>query len=196
MRDTRRLLALSTLVLAGALAGSPAAAQAVHPFSVGVSAGAAFLGGDDRDSWRDGFAAQGTLAVGFPVLPIQLRADIGYQTFQGKQPAVVTPGGGTIPATPDLTVWSGTLSLVARPGGAIGLGIVRPYAALGGGYYRTDFGEIAGTSSADDGFGLTGALGVSIPVSGLNAFVELRLHHFKREGDTLQTYPLVAGFLF
>ncbi|HKG94365.1 MAG TPA: hypothetical protein VKA84_20805, partial [Gemmatimonadaceae bacterium] len=66
MRYSRRLLASSTLAALCALPTSSASAQAVHPFSVGISAGAAFLVGDDRDAWRDGFAAQGTLAVGFP----------------------------------------------------------------------------------------------------------------------------------
>ena len=195
-RPRRAVVAAAATVLALAALGAvaPAArAQAVHPFSFGLSAGGAFLTGNDRDSWRDGFAAQGTLALGFPVLPVQLRADLGYQTFQGR----ATGTGPTATGVGDLTVWSGTLSLVARSTGS--WGIVRPYLAAGGGVYRTGVDDIvAGQTRHENktGGGLTGALGVTVPVAGINAFFEGRLHSFSLEGNSLRTYPVVAGFMF
>ena len=196
-----RPLALVLIVVVAAAVAPAVQAQAVRPLSFGISAGGAFLTGQNRDRWRDGFAAQGTASLGFPILPVQLRADLGYQTFPGKTVRITGTGGGfqDVP-TAELTVWSGTLSVVARS--SVGFGIVRPYVAAGGGIYRTEREGTAGQAGSQvtsTNGGLSAALGVTIPVAGLNAFFEGRVHNVFARGhgaSHIRTFPLVAGFLF
>ena len=94
-------------------------------------------------------------------------------------------------------MWSGTLSIVARTGGPIG--IARPYLSAGGGVYRSGLDELVGgrtTHENETGGGVTAAVGVTVPVAGINAFFEGRLHRFSSVGTSLRTYPVVAGFMF
>ncbi|MGH7476111.1 MAG: hypothetical protein ACRELD_07465 [Longimicrobiales bacterium] len=169
-------------IVAAALAlltAAPATAQ------FGVAGGPTFPNGDLSDITETGWHIQGVLGFTPAMLPVGLRLDAGYQklAFESDVPADFEELFGTLNAVLALSV----------PG-------LAPYIHAGVGLYgdRLD-PEDTGSADWETNFGLNGAIGLLLPISRWNTFVEARLHHVFSDGDlgfNVQTVPITFGITF
>ena len=144
----------------------PAATQAQIRLLGGVGVTNPF--GDLRDVSSVGWRAMGGIELGIAALPVQFRADGGYDSFGQKG------------SNPQTSILSGALSLVVNfPG--IGLS---PYVLGGLGTYRTSVDGVDPFSNR----GIHGAFGVDIGAVGSGGFAEVRYVSVKTDGDTNQRF--------
>jgi Outer membrane protein beta-barrel domain len=101
------------------------------------------------------------------------------------------PGRSDVsPNQPDSRILGGTANLVySLPGQGI-----RPYLIGGGGYYGLKL-DLPNAESINK-FGLNGGIGAVFPLSGFNAYVEVRYHNVFTEGSSTQFVPVTFGILF
>jgi hypothetical protein len=154
----RTLLVAVHLVLALA----PMVAEAQPRLMGGVGLSTPF--GDLADDAEVGWHALAGLQLGFPTLPVALRADGAYHSFGEASPS------------PKTNMLSGHLSVVViLPG--VGLS---PYLLGGVGMHRT---SVDGQEAESDS-GFHGAFGVDIGALGFGGFGEARVVSINRaEGD-------------
>lgn len=178
----RTILALAA-VAAAALAPS-AHAQVSNPIHVGVSGGISFPTSDAADfgdgftmKLKSGYNVAGHLGFSVPLFPLGLRADVGYNKFDGKD----TDLGGFGNARFDAGVLSGTLNAIIKPASLLP---VKPYLIGGVGAYRvktegsgTFLGESGSGDQSTTHFGLNGGAGINFSLGELSTFLEARYHY-------------------
>jgi hypothetical protein len=148
-------------VVATALAPSFVSAQPRLMGGVGLSTPFGDLGDDAGVGWH----ATAGLQLGFPTLPVSIRADGAYHSFGEESPA------------PKVSMLAGALSAVVD---LPGVGII-PYFLGGVGMYRTSVGDLDPYS--DPGFHV--AFGVNIGALGFGGFGEARFVNVNGdEGDS------------
>jgi opacity protein-like surface antigen len=180
-------------VLAGvgvalALAANPAHGQ----LAFGLAGGATTPSGSLNDRSNLGYNGLATLQLGVPLLPFQLRADLQYNGFGGKN------FGGAVNNAfnqADTRVISGSIN------GVLNLlpGPIKPYLIGGVGYYDT---QLQGTESTRKvGYNYGG--GVKFGLTGASIFVEARMHQindatFSVGGGrtTAKFIPVTIGVMF
>lgn len=186
MSTFRRVLAGAGISLAAAAA--PAQAQVAF----GLAGGATVPSGDLNDRQNLGYNGLATLQLGMPAYPFQLRADLQYNSFGGKDfiDAFNTAVDGA-----DTRVISGSINAVFN----LLSGSVKPYVIGGVGYYDT---ELKGTeSSRKVGYNYGG--GVKFGLTGASVFVEARVHQVNDAvfnvgagRSTARFIPITIGILF
>ncbi len=180
--------ALAGVSLALGVAAMPAHAQ----IAFGLAGGATTPSGSLNDRQNLGYNGLATLQLGLPLLPIQVRADLQYNGFGGKN-----FGGAVNNAfnNADTRVISGSIN------GVLNLlpGPIKPYVIGGIGYYDT---QLQGTSSTRKvGYNYGG--GVKFGLTGASLFVEARMHQindatFSVGGGraTAKFIPVTVGIMF
>lgn len=176
---TRKTLraAAAALVLT-AVAALPAHAQVSSPIKFNVRAGAALPMGDFSDVAKTGFTLGGGLTFRAPLMPVALRVDGDYNRFSHD---IIDES---------LSLWAITANAQVAPA-------LSPVYVLGGaGFYS----QSAGGESATD-FGLNGGVGLRIPLTTFNTFVEARYHYVFTDDETPGSYnmaylPIVFGIEF
>jgi len=188
------MLGLSKFVAIAAIAVSSAAAagaqgvtSATKPFSLGISGGASIPTGDLAQYTNTGYNVGGHVGLGTPVLPISFRGDVNYDNFGAK-------GSGNS----NYHVWSYTANAVYEVPTMTG---IRPYVIGGVGGFTPGASYTSGntTVSASSGtkFGFDVGGGLTIPLSGFNAFVEARYNHFNNDGGGSTSFvPITFGIMF
>jgi opacity protein-like surface antigen len=195
----RSTLAVATLALA--FSASSASAQAVRPFTFGVSAGATIPTGDLAENDPDldccgastGFNVNGLIGFQSPTMPVGFRGEVMYNRFGLKNLPSGVDGNGTIIG----------VNLNAIVGGSGNVGI-SPYFIGGVGYSQfkgsieEDGLEISASTSA---FGVNGGVGIKIPLSGFQTFIEARYHYLFSEDEdegtsNAQFIPISFGIMF
>ena len=170
------------------LAAAPAHAQVAF----GLAAGATVPSGSLNDRQNLGYNGLATLQLGVPTFPLQLRADLQYNSFGGKNftNAVNQAVDGL-----DTRVISGTVNGVFT----LLQGAVKPYLIGGVGYYDT---QLKGTDATRK-FGYNYGAGVKFGMTGASLFVEARLHEIKDatfdvggNRSTAKFIPVTIGILF
>ena len=171
-----------------AVAAAPARAQVAF----GLAGGATVPSGSLNDRQNLGYNGLATLQLGVPTFPIQVRADLQYNSFGGKdfRNALNQAVDGA-----DTRVISGSVNAVL----ALLQGPVKPYLIGGVGYYDT---ELKGTDATRKlGYNYGG--GVKFGMSGASIFVEARLHQindatFNVGGNrtTAKFIPVSVGIMF
>jgi len=171
---TGDFMRLRTLLLAVPLALSlaPAVAHAQPRLMGGVGLSTPF--GDLADNTEVGWHALAGLQLGFPTLPVALRADGAYHSL------------GEASGSPKTSLLSGHLSLVVLLPG-VGL---RPYLLGGVGMHRK---SVDGQDAVSDP-GLHGAFGVDIGALGFGGFGEARVVSVGREGGDDRFVTFTVGF--
>jgi opacity protein-like surface antigen len=171
-----------------AVAAAPANAQ----LAFGLAGGATTPSGSLDDRQNLGYNGLATLQLGLPMLPFQLRADLQYNGFGGKN-----FGGAVNNAfnNADTRVISGSIN------GVLNLlpGPIKPYVIGGIGYYDT---QLQGTESTRKvGYNYGG--GVKFGLTGASLFVEARMHQindatFNVGGgrSTARFIPVTVGIMF
>lgn len=181
-------IAVSSTISSAAVAGAQSATSATKPFSLGISGGASIPTGDLSDGVNTGYNLGGHIGLGVPSLPISFRGDVDYNNFDAKGS---TDGKAHI--------WSFTANAVYAIPTMTG---VSPYVIGGIGGFKPSVTENTpgGTSvsvSGDTKFGFDLGGGLTIPLSGFNAFVEARYNHFSNDGGGSTSYiPITFGVMF
>ena len=130
------------LGVAFAMAAAPAQGQ----FAFGLAAGATTPSGSLNDRQNLGYNGLATFQIGVPLFPLQLRADLQYNSFGGKD--FVNAFNSAVKGS-DARVISGSIN------GVFNLlpGPIKPYAIAGVGYYDTKFaGNICSKIFLSKGF--------------------------------------------
>lgn len=190
MNRNRSLLLCVLLLTAGTLA-----AQERRPTSFGLGAGMTFLTGEDRDFFNDGLNVHGSLAVPLRRAGLDLRFDLGYHRIGGKDRFTAPPPSDSLQLG-DFNVIALTAGVQYAPSASLG---TRVYLVGGLGLYRTEakavhYGQAVQGSSTD--FGMTGGVGLSVPLGRMRGFVEGRFHNIFGEGSSAQMYPVTVGVMF
>jgi opacity protein-like surface antigen len=173
-------------VSSAAVAGAQGVTSATKPFSLGISGGASIPTGDLSNYANTGYNIGGHVALGTPALPISFRGDVNYDNFGAK-------GSGSSNAH----IWSYTANAVYEVPTMTG---IRPYVIGGvGGFtpgasYSSGGTTVSANSSTQFGFDVGG--GITIPLSGFNAFIEARYNHFNDNGSTTSFVPITFGIMF
>jgi hypothetical protein len=175
-------LTVAVASLALAVGASRVEAQA-RP-SISVSGGASIPTGDLGDVEQTGWNAN--IGVGFrPALsPVGVRVEGMWHELDGE--------GTLLGDAPDYRVLGFTANLVYE---LPGLG-VRPYLIGGGGLYNHKL-DLDGADSEND-FGLNGGIGIRVPLTGFDTFLEARFHNVFDAilGESAQFVPITFGIAF
>jgi len=179
----RKLVVCAAFTTIASTAHAQLVTGPTKPLSFGIAAGAAVPISDLSDFTNTGY--NGTLIVGLntPSLPFNFRFDGSYNNFGDKY------DNGSLHTT---SVTGNIVYTLPTPS------TVRPYLIGGIGLYSTGIsddqsGYSSGTST-DFGFNVGG--GVTIPLSGFNAFIEARYNQVSARGGSIQFVPIVFGVTF
>ncbi len=187
MSGLSKLVAIAAIAVSGAaVAGAQGVTSATKPFSLGISGGASIPTGDLSQFANTGYNVGGHVALGTPALPISFRGDVNYDNFGAK-------GTGSSNAH----IWSYTANAVYEVPTMTG---IRPYVIGGiGGFtpgasYTSGGTTVTATSGTKFGFDVGG--GLTIPLSGFNAFVEARYNRYNDGGGATSFVPITFGVMF
>jgi opacity protein-like surface antigen len=176
------------LGVALALAAAPAHAQ----LSFGLAAGASTPSGSLNDRQNLGYNGLATVQLGVPAFPFQLRADLQYNSFGGKN---FTDAFNRAQDGVDTRVISGSINGVF----ALLPGPVKPYLIGGVGYYDT---KLSGTESTRK-LGYNYGAGVKFGLVGASIFAEARMHQINdatfdvgNNRTTAKFIPITIGIMF
>lgn len=183
-----KLVAVAAIaVSSAAIAGAQGVTSATKPFSLGFSGGASIPTGDLSDFVNTGYNVGGHVGLGTPALPISFRGDVNYDNFGAK-------GSGNSNAH----IWSYTANAVYEVPTMTG---VRPYIIGGVGGFTPGASSTTGgttySASTSTKFGFDVGGGLTIPLTGFNAFVEARYNHFNNDGGGSTSFvPITFGVMF
>jgi hypothetical protein len=176
----RRHLFAASLTAAFLLGLAPgASAQApvqTVPFPIfGVGGGISIPAGGVAKDRAPGFNLVGLAEFRTPSEPLGIRAEALYQYFGAKQNSVGVESSNNFAALINV-VYHAPRSQV------------RPYVIGGMGLYHiSDHGNNAGVN---------GGVGVTIPLTGMGAYAEVRLHAALTQGPSFVTLPITFGITF
>lgn len=169
-----------------------AAAPVQGQLAFGLAAGATTPSGSLNDRQNLGYNGLATLQLGVPLFPLQLRADLQYNSFGGKNFGNAVTNAFN---QADTRVIAGSLN------GVFNLlpGPIKVYAIGGVGYYDT---RLQGTESTRKvGYNYGG--GVKFGLTGASIFVEARMHQIKDATfdvsggrSTARFIPVTVGVMF
>ena len=184
-----------TLFAAAAFAATLAIPAVAHaqmssPIKFGVSAGATIPMSQNHlsDGVSTGYNLNGHLGFQAPMVPVGLRADVGYNKLGEKNSSGV-----------DMSIFNGNLNAVINLGMAP---VVSPYLIGGVGFYNTKFsGTNGGGSVSKTSVGFNGGLGLRFGLSGFSTFAEARYHYVSAKDATkgFENYsvvPISFGIMF
>lgn len=174
-------------VSSAAVVGAQGVTSATKPFSLGISGGASIPLGDLSNAYGTGYNIGGHVALGAPGLPVGFRGDVNYDNFGSKGSS-----------TGNTHIWSYTANAVfgvpVVPG-------ISPYVIGGIGGFMPGSSYTSGgttlTASSGTKFGFDVGAGVTIPLSGFNAFIEARYNRFNNGGGGSTSFvPITFGVMF
>lgn len=170
---------LVAICLAQFFAIVPATGAQLRPISLGLAGGTTVPSGRLDSSLDRGYHGLVTLRVGFPVLPLHVRADVMHGQFAAK-----SPGGTDL----RLTSVSGNLGYDIVP-----LGLAAVYAVGGAGYYWTDDAS-GGTRTRTTGW--NAGAGIRLSLGSVRLFGEARYHSTSTASGDARFVPVTIGVLF
>lgn len=188
MLSISKIATIAAIAVSSAtIASAQGVTSATKPFSLGISGGASIPTGNLADGVNTGYNVGGHLALGTPALPISFRGDVNYDEFGAKG------GNGNSAAH----VWSYTANAVYEVATMTG---IRPYVigGIGGFTPAVSYSQGGSTFTASGGakFGFDVGGGITIPLSGFNAFVEARYNRFSDNGASTSFVPITFGVMF
>jgi opacity protein-like surface antigen len=179
---------LAGIGVALAVAAAPAHAQ----LAFGIAGGASLPSGSLNDRQDLGYNGLATVQLGVPTFPLQLRADLQYNSFGGKN---FTDSFNRAQNGTDTRVISGSVNAVF----ALLPGPIKPYVIGGVGYYDT---QLKGTESTRK-VGYNYGAGVKFGLTGASIFVEARMHQINdatfdvgNNRTSAKFIPITIGIMF
>ena len=146
------------------------------PFPVlGIGAGISVPAGGVSKDRVPGFNLSGLAEFRTPSEPLGIRAELLYQYFGKKESVAGATSSNTIAALVSVVYHTPRSQ-------------IRPYLIGGMGLYHiSDNGNNAGFSAGT---------GVSIPLTGMGAYAEIRVHAAITQGPSFVTVPITFGITF
>jgi len=165
-------LGLAALAIVAAVTLFDAPAHAAGPLSLGLGGGFTMPVGDSKDALKNGFHLRGIAEAHLPMIPMGLRAALGYQKLDLKDLAAAAGYS------------NGQSSIVSGLAGftfsLISVGPVRPYVTASLGAFHVK-GEVDSSSTtitkSQTKFGIDGGVGVKLGMGGLKGFAEARVEN-------------------
>ena len=151
------------------------------PVQFGIAGGAALPTSDLSNGASTGYNITGAIAVSSKAWPLGLRIDGAYNRFGLK--------GG---ASGDIHFASVTGNAVYK----IPSASVAPYLIAGAGWYNAAVNLTGFGSGSNNHLGWNVGGGVSMPLSGLDTFVEARYNQVQGNGGSLKFIPITFGVMF
>lgn len=181
---------LFVVALSGmALVALPFAARAqvssvTKPFQFGIAAGAALPMSDLKDATDLGFNVTGTVGFHPQLIPLGIRVDVAYNSFNIKSSFNVNGNVHFTSVTGNL-VWS------------IPSEAVSPYFIGGAGLYNVGV-DLPGFGDSNNRFGFNIGGGIKMPLSGFDTFLEARYNQVSGSngGPSLKFIPITFGLMF
>jgi opacity protein-like surface antigen len=187
-------MALRNVLSVSAIAASLAVAQpAAAQLAFGLAAGATTPSGSLQDRSNLGYNGLATLQLGLPMLPVQFRADLQYNSFGGKS---FRDSFNQAQDGIDTRVIAGSINAVFSPIP----GPIKPYAIGGIGYYDT---KLKGSTEGSRKVGYNYGAGLKVGLTGASIFVEARMHQINDATvavgggrSTARFIPITIGVIF
>ena len=173
-------IAIVVLLLASAHVASAQAAGATsmpEPI-IGIGGGISIPAGGIAKNRQPGFNLDGMAEFRAPSEPLGLRGEILYQYFGASNNAVNVSSANALGFLLDVVYHT--------PGSQ-----AHPYLIGGMGLYHVSDN---GTSSNSAGFNV--GTGLTIPLPGMGAYAEARLHFALKQGASFVTVPVTFGITF
>jgi hypothetical protein len=184
---TKKLL---TVLAVGLLAAAPSMASAQISTSISLAGGLSMPSGDFESGKNIGYGVKSGynlaagLNIGVPLLPVGVRAEVGYNSFDVKN---LGPGET---ATQNIT--SATVN------GTFGLGL--PYVIGGLGYYSTkgQAKDASGTfnTERENTLGFNAGVGLRFPLGVISTFAEIRYHKMMGNDNALSANKPAANVAY
>ena len=175
MRRFPILVALLALISSMRVAAGQAATATMPMPVLGIGGGISIPAGGIAKNRQPGFNIDGMAEFRVPSEPLGLRGEVLYQYFAQDKNALNTTNANTVAFLVNVVYHS--------PGSQ-----AHPYLIGGMGLYHiSDQGNSAGFNV---GTGLT------IPLSGVGAYAEARLHFALAQGPSFVTIPITFGITF
>lgn len=156
-------------------------------YAIALGGGVTLPVGRLNDVQTTGYNGLVALALGSAELPLGLRIDGIYNTFQSR----TTPVGA--PANSDLRIIGALGNLIfAFPGTS-----AKAYILAGGGLYNVK-SDVSGAKSVNH-FGFNAGFGATFGVGPFATFLESRYHTISRKADkggVAQLIPVTVGLMF
>lgn len=175
-------LILGASVVALSLVAAPTAHAQV---GFGVSAGLSMPTGDLGDIAKSGYSVNGLLGVTMPMSPLGFRAEVGYNSWDGKDAF----DGSTVSSL------SGTGNVVLQVPGMI---VAKPYLIGGLGVHRVKFdaSDAADDSDNETKLGWNVGGGLNFGLGTLSTMIEARYVTVNTEGNAIHYVPVTFGIMF
>ena len=172
-----------------------AQAESGRGVSFGIGGGVSVPVRSAKDAFKNGFNGQAMIRLDLGSLPLALRGEFAYQSFDLRAEALAGTGGTH--GTGTLLGGLGSAQVYLFPGH------VRPYLLAGVGAYsvKIEHDAVATPSHSDTRLGVSGGAGLEFAFGSLSLYAEGRFDHvFAKSGaartDALQIVPLSCGVLF
>lgn len=181
---TAMILALVTL---SPLAGGQA--QIIKPLRFTILGGVALPTDKTADLVRSGYTAGGAIDLELAALPIGVRTEIGYTTFNAKSlSATGTNADATeLGANANLVIW------IPVPTA----GLVRPYLTAGPGYSRLELLPTGGPGSTTvTRWGVNAGGGAQLSLGELGVRFDARFRRIDTQGDAFTYVAVTMGITF
>jgi opacity protein-like surface antigen len=193
-------MVVAGLAFGGSIAAAQGAASIVKPISIGISGGVSIPMGDLADGSSGGFSGvntgynvTGSLAIGLPVVPFGLRADVAYNGFGTKNMSFPADVGNT-GYNADARVLGFTANVVFPL--HLPAPILQPYLIGGVGEYNVRLSPTTGGSTSQSNFGYNVGAGVKLPLVLFSAFVEARYNRVSQNNGSMAFMPITVGVMF
>lgn len=175
MRRFSIVVALAVLISGARLATGQAGVQTMPMPVLGIGGGISIPAGGIAKNRQPGFNIDGMAEFRVPSEPLGLRGEVLYQYFAHDKNALNAANANTVAFLVNVVYHS--------PGSQ-----AHPYLIGGMGLYHiSDQGNSAGFNA---GTGLT------IPLSGVGAYAEARIHFALAQGPSFVTVPITFGITF
>lgn len=164
----------------------------------GIGGGVSVPIGEFGDGAKTGFHGQAMVGFMVPGVPVEMRGEFMYHSFDGKDGGTFNPSG----SGPDTRVIAGAVNGLWQLSGnedGSNSGTQNIYIMGGVGLYNVDldFGSAStATSDSETKFGLNVGGGLKFNLVGLDTFVEARFHNVFTDGDALRMIPITVGLMF
>jgi hypothetical protein len=177
----KRIMLGAAVVGLSLVAAPTARAQA----GFGVSAGLSMPTGDFGKAFKSGYSVNGLLGFSMPMSPLGFRAEVGYNSWDGKS----SVGLSGIKASS----LSGTANVVLQVPGMVA---AKPYLIGGLGEHRMKVDAGGGNNSSESKLGWNVGGGLGFGLGTLQTMVEARYVTVNTSGGSTHYVPVTVGIMF
>ena len=177
----KRIMLGAAVVGLSLVAAPTARAQA----GFGVSAGLSMPTGDFGKAFKSGYSVNGLLGFSMPMSPLGFRAEVGYNSWDGKSD--VGLDGVTMSSL------SGTGNVVLQVPGMV---VAKPYVIGGLGYHHLKADAGGGNNGTDNKMGWNVGGGLGFGLGTLQTMIEARYVTVNTSGASTHYVPVTFGIMF